>query len=268
MLRECKVHGTFRGEICPQCGDEGRFILSDEEMERLTRMMAGCLRHFPQKYGLKLDQHGWASIDDLVTGIIRKVPRFRFLKPSHIHAIVQTDDKGRYEIKNGLIRATYGHTLNIDLDLPTDNIPSNLFYPVPKSKCEEILRDGIKPVRRNKVHLSGSVEACVKAGVSIKEDIEVLEVDAEAMQKDGIKIMRAGKVVYLTDHVPPQYLKKYKKGIKHLIEEARAERERVMASRPQKQRHRTEGNRGRAPSSGGEDTSVKDEDNEPKWDFP
>ena len=271
MLRECRTHGNFRGEICPQCGDEGKFLLSDEELERITRIIAGCLRHFPQRYGLKLDPGGWVSVDELVGAVLRKVPRYRFLKSSHIQAIVETDDKGRYEIKDGLMRATYGHTLNVILDLPTDNIPPKLFYPIPKSKSDQIIVEGIKPVRRNKVHLSGSIETCVTAGVSIKEEIEVLEVDAEAMQKDGIKIMRAGKVVYLCDDVPPNYVKRSKKGIKRLVDAAREEREKYMAQKkrfykgdmPKPPEVKKEG----APQ-GGEPVAPEDQDDEPKWDFP
>jgi len=273
MMRECKTHGYFRGEICPQCGDEGKFLLSDEELERVTRIIAGCLRHFPQRYGLKLDSNGWVLVDALVDAIVKKVPRFRFLRPFHIQAIADTDDKGRYDVKDGLVRATYGHTLNVILDLPTDGIPEKLFYPVPKVKTDQTLAEGIQPVRRNKVHLSGSIEACVNAGVSIKEEIEVIEVDAEAMQKDGIKIMRAGKVVYLTDEVPASYLKRSKKGIKRMVDAAREEREKYMAQR--KKFVRIENPKPQEPPppkeafpQSGEPVPPEDQDDEPKWDFP
>jgi len=271
MLRECNTHGYFRGEICPHCGDEGKFLLSDEELERITRIIAGCLRHFPQRYGLKLDTSGWVLVDALVEAVLRKVPRFRFLKSNHIYAIVQTDDKGRYEVKNGMMRATYGHTLNVILDLPTDNIPPKLYYPVPKTKTDQILDEGIKPIRRSKVHLSGSIEACVNAGVSIKEEIEILEVDAEAMQKDGIKVMRAGKVVYLTDVVPPDYVKRSRKGIKRMVDAAREEREKYMDSK--KKYFKSDKPKPAEPPKealpqSGEPIPPGDESDEPKWDFP
>jgi len=45
MLKECRSHGYFREEFCPHCGDEGKFLLNDEEVEILGRTMAGVLRH-------------------------------------------------------------------------------------------------------------------------------------------------------------------------------------------------------------------------------
>src|SRR5437867_689082 len=35
MLKECRSHGYFREEFCPHCGDEGKFLLNDEEVEIL-----------------------------------------------------------------------------------------------------------------------------------------------------------------------------------------------------------------------------------------
>lgn len=270
MLRECNTHGYFRGEICPLCGDEGRFLLNDEEMDRITRIIAGCLRHFPQRYGLRLDSRGWVDVSHLVGGIQKKVPRLRFLRPYHIEAIVQTDEKGRYEINHGRIRATYGHTLNVILDHPTTDIPPKLYYPVPKSKLDDILSEGVKPVRRAKVHLSDTLESCISAGVSIKEDIEVLEVDAESMQKDGRTIMHAGKVVYLTDEVPPEYLKRVRKGIKRMVNAAREERERYIQARKRFERKGPQKGKRPRPRRGPSTTPPPletDEDEEPKWEF-
>ena len=41
MIRECEEHGYFRGEMCPRCGSEGKFLMSDYEVEKLGRSMAG-----------------------------------------------------------------------------------------------------------------------------------------------------------------------------------------------------------------------------------
>ena len=43
MMRECTEHGYFRDEYCPVCGEEGKFIMSDYELEKLGRLMAGIL---------------------------------------------------------------------------------------------------------------------------------------------------------------------------------------------------------------------------------
>ena len=33
MIRECEEHGYHREERCPYCGEEGKFIMSDYEVE-------------------------------------------------------------------------------------------------------------------------------------------------------------------------------------------------------------------------------------------
>ena len=34
-MRECRDHGYFRAEYCSVCGEEGRFLMNDEELDRL-----------------------------------------------------------------------------------------------------------------------------------------------------------------------------------------------------------------------------------------
>ena len=62
MLAECKDHGYFRGETCPKCNEKGKFLMTDRELNSLGRIMAGVLRHFPDKMGLMMDGHGWVDI--------------------------------------------------------------------------------------------------------------------------------------------------------------------------------------------------------------
>src|SRR5438094_9979222 len=76
MLKECRSHGYFREEFCPHCGSEGKFLLNDEEVELLGRTMAGVLRHFPQRYGLDMEAHGWLAFRACLTSI--QIPNRRF----------------------------------------------------------------------------------------------------------------------------------------------------------------------------------------------
>ena len=50
MLGECAEHGYFRGDGCPICGRKGKFLMSDRELDSLGRIIAGVLRHFPDKW--------------------------------------------------------------------------------------------------------------------------------------------------------------------------------------------------------------------------
>src|SRR5256885_15738827 len=149
MLKECRSHGYFREEFCPHCGDEGKFLLNDEEVEILGRTMAGVLRHFPERYGLEMDAHGWVDLRDFLTAVQIRNRRFRFLRQHHVVGLIETDPKGRYQFDDGKIRATYGHSKDLDLDLPTEGIPDVLYYPTTGKKAICSLRpDCVLPTER------------------------------------------------------------------------------------------------------------------------
>jgi putative RNA 2'-phosphotransferase len=211
MLRECREHGYFRGEDCPICGEEGKFLASDEEIDHMGRLLAGILRHFPERFGLRLDDHGWVDLREFIQAMQLRRRDLHWLRPHHIHALIETDPKGRYQYKNGAIRATYGHSIDVELELPTDKIPKLLFYPTTEEEVDILLETGIRPSDRKMVHLSKTFEDAETAGKHRVESPIILSVDAGKAIKSGIVIQRAGKTVFITDSIPPQYLKKAEK---------------------------------------------------------
>lgn len=206
MLKECPQHGYFRAETCPVCGQPARFLMNDRELDHLGRVMTGVLRHFPEKYGLQVDAHGWVALPQLVQGINGHHRGYHWLRVHHLVAIAESDPKGRYEVKEDRIRATYGHTVEVDLDLPTDNIPDELFFPVTPDESAIVLEVGLKPSDRRRVHLSKTAADALAAGRVRTPEPVILVVDAKRARSDGVVIMRAGKTVFLTDQVPSTYL--------------------------------------------------------------
>ena len=207
MIRMCEEHGYFRGELCPVCGKEGKFILNDYEVEHLGKTLAGALRHFPEKFDLTMDPKGWVDIREFVNAIRTRQRRFKWLRPYHIVAIINTDPKGRYQYKDGYIRATYGHTIDVDLDLPTDDIPEKLYYPATEEEKEFLLEGGLKPTTRMFVHLSSTLESAVEAGKVRAARPVVFEVESKAASDAGIVIMHAAPTIYITKEMPAEFLK-------------------------------------------------------------
>jgi putative RNA 2'-phosphotransferase len=208
LLRECRTHGYFREATCPDCGDKGKFLMNDEEIDKLGRIMAGILRHFPERFNLHMDDHGWVDVQDMINSIRAKRSQFHWLRKHHIQAVVSTDPKGRYQIRDDEMRATYGHSLGIDLDLPTDDIPDMLFYPATEEEADIMLEVGLKPSDRKMVHLSKTVDDAKKASAHRVSEPIILEIDTQGAITDGHVIMKAGKTVYITDEVPASFLKK------------------------------------------------------------
>ncbi len=208
MLRECQEHGYFRGEKCPVCDAEGKFLMSDREVEHIGRSMAGVLRHFPKRFDLEMDEKGWVDVRAFISAMTERQPRLHWLRMHHIVAIVETDPKGRYQLSNGKMRATYGHSFDIELDLPTDNIPELLYYPATEEEAPILLENGLKPADRRMVHLSKTAADAYNAGTVRTDKPAIIEIEASAMVKENAVIQRAGKTVFITKEVPSKYLRR------------------------------------------------------------
>ncbi|MEI6796708.1 MAG: RNA 2'-phosphotransferase [Methanomassiliicoccales archaeon] len=206
MLRECAEHGYFRGDLCPVCGEAGKFLMNDQELEQIGRTMAGVLRHFPDKFGLEMDEQGFISLRDFVNALRNQSRRNHWIRPHHIIAIIETDAKGRYQVSNDMIRATYGHSIELNLRLPTDNIPGKLYYPTTPEEADIVLETGLKPSDRKLVHLSKTYQDALNAGKVRTESPIILEIDAQAAMDSGIVIQQAGRTVYLAPEIPCNFL--------------------------------------------------------------
>jgi putative RNA 2'-phosphotransferase len=208
MLRQCRSHGHFSGTNCPVCNDEGKFIMSDREANSLGRILALVLRHAPEKFNVDMDINGWVNTRELSEAIGNQRRHYHWLRGWHFEAIANADEKGRYQVENGMIRATYGHSIELDLDLPTDDIPEALYYPCESGDVETLLEYGITAGDRKNVHLSRSIQNAMEAGHVRIDRPTILEIDTTRAIADGHTIYRAGTTVFLTDEVPGEYLYK------------------------------------------------------------
>jgi len=208
MLAQCRSHGYFRGELCPLCDDKGRFLMKDHEIDRVGRMMAGILRHFPERFDLSMDGRGWVDLDEFVAKVKASRRDYdRWLRREHIEALVETDEKGRYQIDGGMLRATYAHSVDVNLDDLPEATCDHLYFPVAEEELDMVLETGLRPSDRNMIHLSATPEKAYSAGrVHMREPI-ILEVDVPKSNRNGDFIFRAGKTVYVTDAVEPECIK-------------------------------------------------------------
>jgi putative RNA 2'-phosphotransferase len=239
-IRKCMVHGYFRGERCPICGEEGKFVLSAEEVDILGRIITGILRHKPERYHLEINEKGYVNIDEMVQEIRYHYRRFHFVGPSHIFALVLTDSKGRYQLTDNkrYLRATYGHTIDVDLsDLPSDGIPDILYYPTNKEEFEILRENGILPSDRRWIHLSSSKEKAYIAGLYHFDFPLVIPIKSEVILEGGEKIYHAGQEVFICKFVQPESMmepEEYDGQIdEETLREIRESKERKMRARPE-----------------------------------
>lgn len=201
MIKKCQNHGFFRGETCT-CGEAGTLMLNDEQTERLGRFISGALRHFPDDLGLAMNQHGWVDVDVLVDAMRT---RYKWSNREKLFSIIESDEKGRYEIKGNKIRARYGHSVDVDLDYDENTLPE-LYYGASREEVDILLEKGVRPVKQRYVHLSTSADKAREVAKIHTEDPVLLVINAEEARNDGIMMLSATENIVLADEIPPQYL--------------------------------------------------------------
>ncbi|MGO4574141.1 RNA 2'-phosphotransferase [Microvirga sp. 2TAF3] len=172
--------------------------------KEISKLLSHVLRHAPERLGLVLDPNGWTSVNDLI--IKAKKAGYK-LDRETLEIVVAMNDKQRFTLSDDgrRIRAAQGHSLKIDLGLKASEPPVLLFHGTARSNLDSIFAEGLKPGRRQHVHLSLDESTAMKVGERHGKAV-VLRVDAARMHADGKTFWQADNGVWLTGHVPPQYL--------------------------------------------------------------
>lgn len=165
--------------------------------------MAHALRHAPERYGLTLDPHGWVAMDDMVAGLRGLGPDWAGVDAAAIEHSMAAASKKRYEAKDGRVRAVHGHSVDVDTQLETATPPAAIFHGTSRAALEAILAGGLKPMRRQFVHLDETVEHAVTVGSRKQKDPVILRVDTAAVRAGGLEFSRAPSGVWVVPAVPP-----------------------------------------------------------------
>ena len=125
-----------------------------------------------------------------------------------LQGIVAEDTKGRFEFSENesSVRALYGHSIDVDLGLEPTMPPMILYHGTAEKYLENIMKDGLKPRKRNYVHLSETIDMAMQVGTRHGKPI-VLSIDTEAMISAGYKFYKALSGVWLTSEVPVRFYK-------------------------------------------------------------
>ena len=166
----------------------------------LSKRLSYVLRHNPASVGLSLGPGGWVDIDDLLAALGR---HGRPVSRAQLDRVVADNDKQRFAVDAGRIRAQQGHSVPVDLELQQAQPPPVLFHGTPRRNLPSILAQGLHRGARHHVHLSPDVQTAGRVG-GRRGDAVVLAVDTAAV--DGV-FYRSGNGVWLTDAVPPAALR-------------------------------------------------------------
>jgi len=174
------------------------------DIVKASRFLSLVLRHNPSKIDLILDEQGWANVNELLE---RMNQRNFNLDRNDLELIVEKNNKKRFTFSEDgdFIRANQGHSIAIDLALEPIKPPLQLFHGTASKSVSVILREGLKKMRRQHVHLSDDMDTAVNVGGRHGKPV-VLIVESRQMYKDGFEFFCSKNGVWLTDRIPVKYI--------------------------------------------------------------
>jgi len=180
--------------------------MSAEERKRISKFLSLVLRHQPELIGIRLDEAGWVAVSDLLAGCGR---RGRAIRLEQLQEVVATNDKKRFEFSpdGGRIRASQGHSVEVDLGYSPMQPPEHLYHGTGERSVPSIRAQGLLKCQRHHVHLYSEdrLETARDTGGRHGRPV-ILKVLAGRMAADGHAFFLSTNGVWLTDHVPPEYI--------------------------------------------------------------
>lgn len=191
-------------------GQQGRVIrkesaVNEKQLTKMSKFLSLVLRHQPDAAGITVDAHGWADVRALLQGM--KTAGFP-CDAETLAGIVASDEKQRYSFNadRTKIRANQGHSFPVDLELAPVMPPETLWHGTATRFLDSIMQEGLKPMSRQYVHLSPDAETAYRVAVRHGRPV-ILLIEAKQMTEAGYVFYRSENGVWLTEAVPPQFIR-------------------------------------------------------------
>lgn len=145
------------------------------------------------------DDQGWIPLEKLVQD-------YDYTEQC-VRQIVANDEKHRYEISDDdkSVRALYGHSNHVRIKYESSVPPAVLYHGTSRDRVDSILKDGLKPMSRQYVHISETIENAIEIGKRHGEPV-VLAIDTQKVIGDGGCFYRVANGLWLTEGVKVPYL--------------------------------------------------------------
>jgi putative RNA 2'-phosphotransferase len=179
--------------------------MNKQRHQRISKSLSYVLRHRPDSVGLQLGDGGWVPVVDLLDAFQRSG---KSLTLGLLEVVVAENDKRRFEFSadRSLIRARQGHSAEVELGYEPTRPPDVLYHGTATTNLPSIFRHGLVKGRRHHVHMSTNKQTMIAVAKRHGRPA-LLAIDAKQMHADGHVFFVTGNDVWLTDHVPPAYLR-------------------------------------------------------------
>jgi putative RNA 2'-phosphotransferase len=173
----------------------------------VRKALLKALRHQPEVFSLPPDADGWVSLNDALQVLDRWFDsKFSFRLEILLRAVHQEKQASRFQIENGHIRASYGHsyegfqpTSQSVPDLPLLHGTTARIWPL-------IEFQGILPMGRRFVQLTTDFDYAEKIGQRKGSDSMVLQIRTQDALKAGVTFYQTGTHVWLATAIPSSCL--------------------------------------------------------------
>ncbi len=136
---------------------------TDKQLKQLSKFLSFVLRHNPGHVGITLNEQGWVETTVLLEKL--KAHNADINMPT-LELIVATNNKKRFAFNHdkSLIRASQGHSIEVDLQLQPQEPPLYLYHGTTDRFLNSIMEQGLQKQQRQHVHLSDNKEAAKAVG--------------------------------------------------------------------------------------------------------
>ncbi len=172
--------------------------------KRISKFLSYALRHGPDDVGIELAEGGWTDVPALLEAASRKG---HTISVEELEQIVANNDKQRFALSEdrARIRANQGHSVSVEIDHTVATPGEHLFHGTVRKFIPSIREQGLLKGNRQHVHLSAERETAAKVGQRRGKPV-ILIVRAAAMQESGHTFYLSANGVWLTEHVPKEYI--------------------------------------------------------------
>lgn len=173
---------------------------------QLSKTLSLALRHRPELFNLELDCDGWVEIDALLDALQKHKRKWQTVDLIDIQKMMAHASKQRFELQDGRIRALYGHSGKNSVQKLPSQPPVYLWHGAPESAVPAIKQHGLKPMRRQFVHMAVEQQMAREVAYRKGEIVMLLKISALDAYHTGHQFYLGNDNVWLADFVPTEFI--------------------------------------------------------------
>jgi putative RNA 2'-phosphotransferase len=179
-----------------------------QKITEFSKFLSYILRHHPESIGLEVDRQGWAHLPSLIE---KANKNGKSISRELIREIVEQSEKQRFRLSDdgNYIRAGYGHSIDVDLDLEPLRPPQHLYHGTASRNVDSIMASGLHSGSRNLVHLSANRSDAMEVGGRHGKP-HLLTIASLKMYNAGHPFYQSDSEpnIWLVESVPPPFIEK------------------------------------------------------------